>query len=117
MTPLPLGTFSIDLIPELDEYHTWTGMLKINIVAEKRHLSALDASSYDSLMHLTQLVSCTVAYMERDPRLVHKLEEFMNEEDLQLNNDCDEEDKPKIEYSNDSNVVKLSFRTKTKGSA
>jgi hypothetical protein len=70
MTPLPLGTFSIDLIPELDEYHTWTGMLKINIVAEKRHLS-----------------------------------------------DCDEEDKPKIEYSNDSNVVKLSFRTKTKGSA
>ena len=106
MTPLPLGTFSIDLIPELDEYHTWTGMLKINIVAEKRHLSALDASSYDSLMHLTQLVSCTVAYMERDPRLVHTLEEFMNEED-----------KPKIEYSNDSNVVKLSFRTKTKGSA
>ena len=41
----------------------------------------------------------------------------MNEEDLQLTNDYDEEDKPKIEYSNDSNVVKLSFRTKTKGSA
>ena len=117
MTPLPLGTFSIDLIPELDEQDVWTGMLKINIVAEKKHLSALDKDSYDSLMHLTQLVSCTGAYMERDPRLVHKLEAFMNEEDLQLTNDYDEEDKPKIEYSNDSNVVKLSFRTKTKGSA
>ena len=32
MTPLPLGTFSIDLIPELDEQDVWTGMLKINIV-------------------------------------------------------------------------------------
>jgi len=92
MTPLPLGTFSIDLIPELDEQDVWTGMLKINIVAEKKHLSALDKDSYDSLMHLTQLVSCTVA-------------------------EDDEEDKPTIQYSSDSNVVKLSFKTKTKGSA
>ena len=48
---------------------------------------------------------------------MHKLEAFMNEEDLQLTNEDDEEDKPTIQYSSDSNVVKLSFKTKTKGSA
>ena len=69
------------------------------------------------LTHLTELVACCVAYMEDNPNFYEVMEDFLQTPD---------EDGVSIEYDNkiensiskiEGNVVTLSFKSNTKGSA
>jgi len=95
----------------VDEDCVWTGELEVNIMTDRDN--PLDKSSYISMMHLTEIVACSVAYMEQNPDLIEKIEDFI---------ESTEYDEPEIiqkpEYEHvDGNVIKLKFGSKTKGNA
>jgi hypothetical protein len=103
--------FCVQLRPMVDEDCVWTGELEVNIMTDKDN--PLDKSSYISMMHLTEIVACSVAYMEQNPDLIEKIEDFI---------ESTEYDEPEIiqkpEYEHlDGNVIKLKFGSKTKGNA
>tara|TARA_R100000544_G_C2202215_1_gene47335 strand:- start:60 stop:401 length:342 start_codon:yes stop_codon:yes gene_type:complete len=105
----------IELEPEVDEEDNWTGKLEVNI-----HVDPDNPLKRDSLLHLThltELVACCVAYMEDNPNFYEVMEDFLQTPD---------EDGVSIEYDNkiensiskiEGNVVTLSFKSNTKGSA
>jgi len=100
--------FSINLIPKIDEKNSWTGELEVVIVTDKDN--PLDSDSYNGMMHLSQLVACSVAYMEEHPSLISDIENFIDELEP-------EEDSSVSVTHVEDNVVHLNFRTKTKGNA
>ena len=69
--------FSINLIPKVDEKNSWTGELEVIIMTDKDN--PLDSDSYNGMMHLSQLVACSVAYMEEHPSLISDIENFIDE--------------------------------------
>ena len=101
--------FSINLIPKIDEKNSWTGELEVVIVTDKDN--PLDSDSYNGMMHLSQLVACSVAYMEEHPSLISDIENFIDELEPE-----DEDSSASVTHVED-NVVHLNFRTKTKGNA
>jgi len=101
--------FSINLIPKVDEKNSWTGELEVIIMADKDN--PLDSDSYNGMMHLSQLVACSVAYMEEHPSLISNLENFIDEYESE-----DEDNNVSITHVKD-NVVHLNFKTNTKGNA
>jgi len=103
--------FCVQLRPMVDEDCVLTGELEVNIMTDRDN--PLDKSSYISMMHLTEIVACSVAYMEQNPDLIEKIEDFI---------ESTEYDEPEIiqkpEYEHvDGNVIKLKFGSKTKGNA
>jgi hypothetical protein len=64
-------------------------------------------------MHLSEVVACSVAYMEENPDLIGKIEEFIDRPD---NDEIPTKEEPEIQYT-DGNVVKLNFGSRTKGNA
>jgi hypothetical protein len=101
--------FSVNLIPKLDDKNSWTGELEVVIMTDKEN--PLDSDSYNGMMHLSQIVACSVAYMEENPKMIHAIEEFLNdvEEDM--------EDKKLTVTGVKDNVISIDFATKTKGNA
>ena len=93
----------IELDPDLYKDNSWTGGLRINIITSRDN--PMPEESVDSLIHLSQLVASTVALMEKDPTLANRLEEFIKEP---------EETK---ENFKEGKVIKLNFKTKTRGEA
>lgn len=101
--------FSINLIPKVDEKNSWTGELEVIIMTDKDN--PLDSDSYNGMMHLSQLVACSVAYMEEHPSLISDIENFIDELEPE-----DEDSNVSVTHVED-NVVHLNFKTKTKGNA
>jgi|TARA_R100000149_G_C5786518_1_gene80049 heat shock protein HspQ len=104
-------SFCIQLKPVIDADYAWTGELEVNIITDKNN--PLDKPSYLSLMHLSEVVACSVAYMEENPDLIGKIEEFIDRPD---NDEIPTKEEPEIQYT-DGNVVKLNFGSRTKGNA
>jgi len=105
-------SFYVELKPKLDEENSWTGELEVHLLTDKEN--PMDKESLLHLMHLTNLVACCVSYMDEHPDFLETMEQYMLDtpEDL-----SDIEDRiAKVEYT-DSNIVKLSFSSKTKGNA
>lgn len=103
--------FTINLIPNLDEQNRWTGELKVVIVTDKDN--PMDSESYNSMMHLSQLVACSVAYMEQNPKVIFDIEEFIDDVDSE-----DYDDEPQLKVTNvKDNIISIDFSTKTKGNA
>ena len=103
--------FCIQLRPVVDEDYSWTGELEVNIMTDKNN--PLDTASYKHMMHLTEVVACSVAYMEENPDLIEKIEEFIDSTDYE---EPESDQKPEYEQI-DGNVIKLRFGSKTKGTA
>lgn len=103
------SSFSINLVPVTDEKNSWTGELEVVIMTDKEN--PLDSESYNSLMHLSQMIACTVAYMEENPKLISEIENFMDEHEPEDN------DNSLSVSSVEDNVVHLSFKSRTKGNA
>jgi hypothetical protein len=105
-------SFYVELKPMLDDENSWTGELEVNIVTDKTN--PMDRESMLHLMHLTNLVACCVSYMDENPQFLETMEHYMLDNSDEIE---DIEDRiAKVEYT-DSNVVKLSFGSKTKGNA
>jgi hypothetical protein len=105
-------SFCIQLKPVVDDEYIWTGELEVNIVTDK--YNPLDKDSYIHMMHLTELVACSVAYMEQNPELIEKIEEFIDTPEYEET--FSKGSKLEVE-SVEGNVVKLSFGSRTKGNA
>ena len=95
----------IELEPELYDDGSWTGALRILILTSQNN--PMPESSKESLLHLAQLVSSTVALMEKDEDLANRLENFIAEP---------EENSLEV-VSKDGNIINLYFKTKTRGEA
>lgn len=106
-------TFSINLIPKLDEKNSWTGELQVVIVTDQDN--PLDSESYNSMMHLSQLVACSVAYMEQNPKVIFDIEEFIDTADE--DEEEAEETRPLKVTNVTDNIISIDFGTKTKGNA
>lgn len=109
-------SFYVELKPELDDENDWTGELEVNILYDKK--SPLKLDGFLHLKHLTQLVACTIAYMEENPEFYEKIGDFLLSPEIYEDEEYQSKDdvKPHVE-SIEGNVVKLSFKTKTGGSA
>tara|TARA_R100000951_G_scaffold28622_2_gene24543 strand:- start:84 stop:434 length:351 start_codon:yes stop_codon:yes gene_type:complete len=109
-------SFYVQLKPQVDDEDDWTGELEVNILYDKR--SPLKSDGFLHLKHLTELVACTIAYMEENPDFYENLTEFlMSPENCEDDHSSHEETvTPEIE-SIEGNVVRLSFNSKTRGSA
>ena len=109
-------SFYVQLKPDLDDEDDWTGALEVNILYDRQ--SPLKLDGFLHLKHLTELVACTIAYMEENPEFYEKIGDFLsspeNFEDVE--DYLEDEETPKIE-SIEGNVVKLSFKSGTKGNA
>ena len=92
----------IELAPDLYEDGSWTGALRITILTSKDN--PMPEASKESLLHLAQLVSSTVALMEKDENLRAKAMDFLRKEDEAY----DKKDKPNIVDTYD-NVIVVSF--------
>lgn len=105
-------SFYIELKPGLDDENSWTGELEVNIVRDKQN--PMDKQSMLHLAHLTNLVACCVAYMDENPLFLDAIEEYMLDTSDSIGDI--EDNIAHVEYT-DTNVVKLSFGSKTKGNA
>ena len=105
-------SFYIELKPGLDEKNSWTGELEVNIIRDKTN--PMDKQSMLHLAHLTNLVACCVAYMDEHPSFLEAIEEYMLDTSDSISNI---EDNVAHVENTDTNVVKLNFGSKTKGSA
>jgi len=104
-------SFCIQLKPVVDDDCAWTGELEVNIITDKNN--PLDKASFVAMMHLSEVVACSVAYMEENPDLIGKIEEFI---DSPEHEDTPIRQEPKVQYT-DGNIVKLNFGSSTKGNA
>tara|TARA_R100001440_G_C2504636_1_gene117089 strand:+ start:562 stop:894 length:333 start_codon:yes stop_codon:yes gene_type:complete len=104
-------SFCIQLRPVVDDDHSWTGELEVNIITDKDN--PLDKASFSAMMHLSEVVACSVAYMEENPDLIGEIEEFISKPE---HNDVNIKQEPEIQYT-DGNIVKLNFKTNTRGNA
>tara|TARA_R100000426_G_scaffold86353_1_gene67676 strand:+ start:127 stop:477 length:351 start_codon:yes stop_codon:yes gene_type:complete len=109
-------SYYVQIKPIVDDEEDWTGQLEVNIIGDKQN--PLQKDGLKHLQHLTELVACSIAYMEENPDYYTKLEEFLaspdNDEDEYISFKETVDDKiEKVE----GNVVKLSFKSRTKGSA
>ena len=95
----------IELAPDLYEDGSWPGALRITILTSKDN--PMPEASKESLLHLAQLVSSTVALMEKDEDLANRLEDFISEP----------EDNSLEVVSKKGNIINLDFKTKTRGEA
>ncbi len=101
--------FCINLIPKTNEENNWTGELEVVIMTDKEN--PLDSESYQGMMHLSQIIACTVAYLEEHPSVIESIEDFMEDYDKEVK-------KPKVLVSGvEGNVISIDFGTKTEGSA
>jgi hypothetical protein len=103
--------FCIQLRPVVDEDFAWTGELEVNIITDKDN--PLDKTSFMSMMHLSEVVACSVAYMEENPELIEKIEEFISTPEYQ---DDIVDKEPQVQYT-EGNIIKLNFGSNTKGNA
>tara|TARA_E500000318_G_scaffold111923_1_gene132670 strand:- start:239 stop:571 length:333 start_codon:yes stop_codon:yes gene_type:complete len=103
--------FCIQLRPVVDEDFAWTGELEVNIITDKDN--PLDKTSFMSMMHLSEVVACSVAYMEENPELIEKIEEFIGTPEYQ---DDIVDKEPQVQYT-EGNIIKLNFGSNTKGNA
>ena len=104
-------SFCIQLKPVVDSDYNWNGELQVNIITDKDN--PLDRESYMSMMHLTEIVACSIAYMEQNPDLIQNIEDFIDSPEY---DDVSIKQEPEVEYT-DGNVIKLSFGSQTKGNA
>lgn len=104
-------SFYIQLKPTVDENYEWTGDLEVNIVTDKEN--PIDKNSFMSMMHLSEIVACSIAYMEENPDLISCIEDFMDSAEFES---VKNNSKPQVEYT-DGNVVRLTFGSRTKGNA
>jgi hypothetical protein len=104
-------SFCIQLRPFVDDDMAWTGELEVSIFTDDNN--PLERSSYLHMKHLSDIIACAVAYMEKNSHMIKEIEKFMEEPD---DDEIDIEFEPEIEYT-DNNIVKLNFKSKTKGSA
>tara|TARA_R100001082_G_scaffold104081_1_gene75160 strand:- start:139 stop:450 length:312 start_codon:yes stop_codon:yes gene_type:complete len=93
------ASYFIELSPTIDLKNMWTGEVKVNIISSSNN--PMDDKSKESLLHLTELIASTVAYLETNPSLADELEDFIQEP----------------EYTSEENVISINFTTKTKGNA
>jgi hypothetical protein len=104
-------SFCVQLKPVVDDEYAWTGELEVNIITDKNN--PLDRASFTAMMQLSEVVACSVAYMEEHPDLIGKIEEFIDKPE---NEDVPIKQEPKIQYT-EGNIIKLNFKTNTKGNA
>jgi|TARA_R100001510_G_scaffold53045_1_gene54277 hypothetical protein len=110
------SSFYIQLKPVVDDENDWTGELEVNILHDRDNPLKKDGLIH--LAHLTDLVACSIAYMEENPDYYTKMEEFLSSPDNDEGEYISFEERvdDRIEKV-EGNVVKLSFQSRTKGSA
>ena len=104
--------FCVQLRPILDEDYVWTGELEVSILQDK--YNPMDEESKRHMTHLAEIVACSVAFMEQNPDVIEKIEEFIDTPEY--DETLSETQETTVE-SIEGNVIKLSFGSKTKGSA
>ena len=89
------SAFYIELLPDLDENNNWLGGLQVNIITSKEN--PMQTDSRRDLLHLSQLVASSIAFMEKNVDYADKLEEFIKE--------------PEEEIKYEGNVIHFNFKT------
>ena len=90
------SAFYIELLPDLDEDNNWVGGLQVNIISSKDN--PMPVNSKRDLLHLSQLVASSVAFMEKNAEYADKLEDFIKE--------------PEEHIKQEGNVIHFNFKTK-----
>tara|TARA_R100001163_G_C4993608_1_gene145287 strand:+ start:528 stop:839 length:312 start_codon:yes stop_codon:yes gene_type:complete len=90
------AAFYIELLPDLDENNAWLGGLQVNIISSKDNPMPVECKR--DLLHLSQLVASSVAFMEKNAEYADKLEDFIKE--------------PEEHIKQEGNVIHFNFKTK-----
>lgn len=107
--------FVIRIRPSLSPDGTqWTGEIDISIIASEDN--NLGDEDYYQLMHFCKMIASTVPIMESDEKLRDKVNDFVIEHVDKEYIVALEEDQPRV-VSEEGNIVRIDFSTRTKGNA
>ena len=90
----------------------WSGQIDMSIITSADN--DLDDESYGQLLHLCKMICATVPIMENDEAFGDFVHNWVLEN---IDGEMPKEDKQVDITHEDGNVVRLSFGTRTKGSA
>ena len=96
----------------------WYGAVDISIMWDGSNV--LSEDDFVNLMHLTKMICASVPLMEENPHFRNNISDFVDSvyDHVGKDPDIQESTKPIAEVvAREGNVIKLSFNTKTKGSA
>ena len=96
----------------------WDGAVDISIMWDGSNV--LSEDDFVNLMHLTKMICTSVPLMEDNPHFRNNISDFVDSvyDHVGKDPDIQESTKPIAEVvAREGNVIKLSFKTKTKGSA
>ena len=90
------AAFYIELLPDLDENNACLGVFHLNIISSIDNPMPVECKR--DLLHLSQLVASSVAFMEKNAEYADKLEDFIKE--------------PEEHIKHEGNVIHFNFKTK-----
>ena len=96
----------------------WDGAVDISIMWDGSNV--LSEDDFVNLMHLTKMICASVPLMEDNPHFRNNISDFVDSvyDHVGKDPDIQEATKPIAEVvAREGNIIKLSFNTKTKGSA
>lgn len=105
--------FVIRIRPMTDQ-NEWLGQIDISIITSSEN--SLSDDSYGQLLHLCKMICATVPIMEQDSDLGEFVSDWVNANIDNQEYSFEEEKEVEITHE-DGNVVRLNFRTPTKGNA
>tara|TARA_R100000995_G_C3381659_1_gene76300 strand:+ start:52 stop:399 length:348 start_codon:yes stop_codon:yes gene_type:complete len=106
--------FIIQVKPFIDpKTKRWTGVVSLNIISSD--YTSLNDEDTDSLWHICKMMCSVLPLVEQDKEFGDMLDAFAREhaDEIYLNN----KEKPLTTIEKDGNVIKINFKTKTKGNA
>ena len=108
--------FVLRIRPFTDAKGSWNGEIDISIITSPDN--DLQDHDYHQIMHFCKMVASTVPIMEYNEDIRDEVHDYV----LQyVDNDIDivqeDEQKPLKKVTEDGNVIKIDFSTKTEGSA
>lgn len=109
--------FIIRVRPFSDKGGDWNGEVDISVMVSPDN--PLDDEDYWQMMHFVKMMCASVPVMEQVEEVRIAVDAYVKDtidNDMQLELQI-EPDKPKVEKTYDGNVVRLTFDTKTGGSA
>ena len=119
MTPeMQPEDFIIQVKPFIDpKTNQWTGVVSLNIISSDH--STLNKDDTDSLWHICKMMCSTLPLIEEDKEFASMLDAIAKEhsDDMYLNNNNENNKNPLTSIEKDGNVIKLNFKSSTKGNA
>tara|TARA_R110000796_G_scaffold93589_2_gene198190 strand:- start:51 stop:407 length:357 start_codon:yes stop_codon:yes gene_type:complete len=118
MTPeMQPEDFIIQVKPFIDpKTNQWTGVVSLNIISSDH--SPLNNDDMDSLWHICKMMCSTLPLIEEDKEFASMLDMIAREhsDDMYLNSNENNKN-PLTSVEKDGNVIKLNFKSNTKGNA